>query len=132
MLNQDLKMKNKSATIYIRGIVADNETFYVVSAKQFFLALVQLNQTIEIDLRLKETHGLETYHIDRSQLDNVRYHGIYTTLLGYFHNSTYHIHYILYNIIENLLTVVDKYNLGTIKANLKVKEFVPTKVRRVC
>lgn len=125
-------MKIKRSNVLIRGIVGDNKTFYTVSAKQFFLALTQVDQIVEVDSRMKNTHGLETYHVSKNKLSEVRGLGINTTLLGYFYNSNYHVHYILYNMIDNLLTVVDRYELSTIKANLKVREFIPTKVKKLC
>ncbi len=139
MPNQDSKMKtkkkikkNESATIYIRGIVANSDAFYTVSAKQFFVGLTQLGRPLNIDLRLKDSHKLDTYHVNQSDLDNFRLYGIHTTLVGYIYKSTYRIHYSLYHTIQNILHMVDKYNLDIIKANLRIKELVPVEVKRVC
>ncbi len=122
----------ESATIYIDGIVTANLIHWPVTEKQFFLGLLQFSAGINIDSRLKSTHELETYHIDDEELNDFRECGIRVKLIGYAYHSNYYMHHVVYNHIRDIMDLADTYPLNVIKENLKVKEFIPTKVKRIC
>lgn len=128
-----MKTKSEEHEVLLKGITSPFRNNYrIVTPKEFFLALVQVGQPIDIDCRLKDTHKLETYNINPDMLKDLRSYGIKTVMIGYYYRSKYYIHPSLHSIISGITHVIDRYSLECIKANLKIREFVPKKVRRVC